>query len=125
MIWFPGPASFTGEDCAEFHIHGGRAVQQGVLRVLSSVSGLRLAEPGEFTRRAVLNGKMDLVEAEGLGELLSAQTSAQRRQAISQMLGEASTVFDSWREQLLLIRAAIEDTKVVMKPASSAWCLRK
>ena len=108
VIWFPGPASFTGEDCAELHIHGGRAVQEGVLRALSRVPGLRLAEPGEFTRRAVVNGKMDLVEAEGLGDLLSAQTSAQRRQAMSQMLGDASTVFDSWREQLLLIRAAIE-----------------
>ena len=108
VIWFPGPKSFTGEDCAELHIHGGRAVQVGVLQALSRVPGLRLAEPGEFTRRAVLNDKMDLVEAEGLGDLLWAQTLAQRRQAMSQMLGEASTVFDSWREQLVLIRAAIE-----------------
>ena len=108
VIRFEAPASFTGEDGAEFHIHGGRAVQSGVLLALSRVDGLRLAEPGEFTRRAIRNGKMDLVEAEGLGDLLWAQTSGQRRQAMSQLLGDASSVFESWREQLLLIRAEIE-----------------
>lgn len=108
VVRFDAPASFTGEDGAEFHIHGGRAVQSGVLLALSRLDGLRLAEPGEFTRRAIRNGKMDLVEAEGLGDLLWAQTSGQRRQAMSQLLGEASSVFESWREHLLLIRAEIE-----------------
>ncbi len=107
-VWFPGPKSFTGEDCAEFHIHGGRAVQAGVLKALSQLPGLRLAEAGEFTRRAVINGKMDLVEAEGLGDVLAARTASQRRQAMAQMSGKSSSVFDSWREQLLLIRAEIE-----------------
>ena len=108
VVRFEAPASFTGENCAEFHIHGGRAVQSGVLLALSRVPGLRLAEPGEFTRRAIFNGKMDLVEAEGLGDLLWARTSRQRGQAMSQLLGDASSVFESWREQLLLIRAEIE-----------------
>ncbi len=108
VVKFDAPASFTGEDSAEFHIHGGRAVQAGVLLALSRVDGLRLAEAGEFTRRAILNDKMDLVEAEGLGDLLWAQTSGQRRQAMSQLLGDASSVFGSWREGLLLIRAEIE-----------------
>ncbi|MCC7481931.1 MAG: tRNA uridine-5-carboxymethylaminomethyl(34) synthesis GTPase MnmE, partial [Hyphomicrobiales bacterium] len=94
-VWFPGPKSFTGEDCAEFHIHGGRAVQAGVLKALSQLPGLRLAEAGEFTRRAMINGKMDLVEAEGLGEVLAARTASQRRQAMAQMSGKSSSVFDS------------------------------
>lgn len=107
-VWLPGPRSFTGEDCAELHVHASRAVLAGVFKALSSLPDVRPAEAGEFTRRAVLNGKMDLVEAEGLGDLLAAQTEAQRRQAMSQMLGEASSVFDSWRERLLHIRADIE-----------------
>lgn len=108
VIWFPGPKSFTGEDSAELHIHGGRAVQAGVLGALSRLSGLRMAEPGEFTRRAVINGKMDLVEAEGLGDVLLARSAYQRRQAMAQMRGDSSSIFDSWRERLLLIRAEIE-----------------
>ena len=108
VVRFDAPASFTGEDGAEFHIHGGRAVQAGVLLALSRVPGLRLAKPGEFTRRAILNDKMDIVEAEGLGDLLWAQTSGQRLQAMSQLLGDSSSVFESWRERLLLIRAEIE-----------------
>lgn len=108
VVWLPGPKSFTGEDCAELHVHASRAVLGGIFKALSSFPEVRPAEAGEFTRRAVMNGKMDLVEAEGLGDLLAAQTEAQRRQAMSQMLGEASSVFDSWREQLLQIRADIE-----------------
>ena len=108
VAWFPGPASFTGEDCAELHLHGSSATLAAVMQILSAAPGVRPAEPGEFTRRAFLNGKMDLVEVEGLGDLLDARTESQRRQAIRQMSGEASSVFDSWREQLMLIRADIE-----------------
>lgn len=108
VAWFPGPASFTGEDCAELHLHGSPATLAAVMHILSASPGVRPAEPGEFTRRAFLNGKMDLVEVEGLGDLLDARTESQRRQAIRQMSGEASSVFDSWREQLMLIRADIE-----------------
>lgn len=108
VVWTPGPGSFSGQDSAELHVHGSRAVIAELLQVLGGLKGLRLAEPGEFTLRAWRNGKLDLVEAEGLGDLLEAQTAAQRRQAIHQMCGSASSVFDSWREQLVLIRADIE-----------------
>lgn len=108
VLWFPGPSSFTGEDCAELHLHGSPSVIQAVMAVCSAWSDVRPAEPGEFTRRAFLNGKMDLVEAEGLADLLEARTAGQRRQAFRQMSGAASSVFESWREQLLLIRADIE-----------------
>jgi tRNA modification GTPase len=108
IAWMPGPASFTGEDCAELHLHGSPAILSAVLHLLATFPGVRPAEQGEFTRRAFLNGKMDLVEVEGLGDLLEARTASQRRQAMRQMSGQASTVFDSWREQLLLIRADIE-----------------
>jgi tRNA modification GTPase len=108
VIYFPGKRSFTGEDCAELHIHGSRAVHLAVFKVLSSYTGVRLAEPGEFTKRAVLNGKLDLVQAEGLGDLLAARTEAQRHLAITHMLGQASSQFDSWRERLLSIRADLE-----------------
>lgn len=107
-VWVPGPRSFTGEDCAEFHVHGSRAVLAAVFKALAAYPGVRPAEAGEFTRRAVMNGKMDLVEAEGLGDLLAASTERQRRQAMSHMLGEASSVFESWRKRLLDIRADIE-----------------
>jgi tRNA modification GTPase len=108
VVWFPGPGSFTGEDCAEIHLHGSPAVVSAVMALLSSLPGVRPAEPGEFTRRGFLNGKMDLVEAEGLGDLLQARTSGQRRQAFRQMSGQASSRFESWREQLMQIRAHIE-----------------
>lgn len=107
-VWLPAPRSFTGEDCAEFHLHGSPAVISAVLAALGRERSVRPAEPGEFTRRAFLNGKMDLVEVEGLADLLAARTSNQRRQAFRQMSGGASTVFESWRRQLLLIRADIE-----------------
>lgn len=108
VVWLPGPQSYTGEDSAEFHLHASAAVQRAMLGVLAQFSEVRPAEPGEFTQRAVLNGKLDLVEAEGLADLIDAQTVRQRQQALSQLLGHASTVFDSWRERLLLIRADIE-----------------
>lgn len=108
IVWLPAPRSFTGEDCAELHLHGSPAVVSAVMATLSSEPGVRPAEKGEFTRRAFLNGKMDLVEVEGLSDLLEARTASQRRQAFRQMSGIASSVFDSWRQQLLLIRADIE-----------------
>jgi tRNA modification GTPase len=107
-VWLPSPRSATGEDCAEFHLHGSPAVVAAILSALSSLAGVRPAEPGEFTRRAFMNGKMDLVEVEGLADLLEARTASQRRQAYRQMSGLVSSVFDRWRQQLLLIRADIE-----------------
>jgi tRNA modification GTPase len=107
-VWLPAPQSFTGEDCAELHLHGSPAVVSAVLSALSRQAGVRPAEPGEFTRRAFLSGKMDLIEVEGLSDLLEARTANQRRQAFRQMSGLASSIFEAWREQLLLIRADIE-----------------
>lgn len=100
-VWFAGPSSFTGEDVAEFHVHGGRAVVAGVLAALGRVGGLRPAEPGEFTRRAFENGKMDLTAAEGLADLVAAETAAQRRQALRQMQGALGAVYEGWRRELL------------------------
>lgn len=108
VVWLPGPGSFTGEDCAELHLHGSPSVISAVLDVLSRQPAVRPAEPGEFSRRAFSNGKMDLIEVEGLGDLLEARTASQRRQAFQQMSGKASSVFDRWRQELLLIRADIE-----------------
>ncbi|MEE8352457.1 MAG: tRNA uridine-5-carboxymethylaminomethyl(34) synthesis GTPase MnmE [Rhodospirillales bacterium] len=101
VLWFPGPASFTGEDVCELHVHGGHAVVQGVLEGLGGVSGLRLAEAGEFTRRAFENGKMDLTAAEGLADLVAAETAAQRKQALRQLDGELGRIYETWRERLL------------------------
>ncbi len=100
-VWFPGPHSFTGEDVVELHVHGGLAVISGVLEALGSVDGLRLAEPGEFSRRAFENGKMDLTGAEGLADLVEAETAAQRRQALRQLRGELGALHESWRSRLL------------------------
>jgi tRNA modification GTPase len=108
VVWLPGPGSFTGEDCTELHLHGSPAILSAVMELLAKWPGARPAEPGEFTQRAFLNGKMDLVEIEGLADLLEARTAAQRRQAFRQMSGQASSVFESWRQQLLEIRASIE-----------------
>ena len=99
-ILFPAPASFTGEDVVELHIHGGRAVIAGVLEALGRLQGLRLAEPGEFTRRAFESGKMDLTAAEGLADLVAAETEAQRRQALRQSRGELGNLYESWRQRL-------------------------
>src|ERR1700730_12786652 len=84
-LWFPGPTSATGEDVAEFHVHGGRAVLAALFAALSDFDNLRAAEPGEFTRRAFENGKLDLTEAEGLDDLIHADTDRQRRQALRQL----------------------------------------
>lgn len=112
VLYFPGPASFTGEDVAELQIHGGRAVVAAVLSAVLSVEGVRLARAGEFTYQAFQNGRMDLVEAEGLADLIAAETEAQRRQALCQMEGEASAIYAGWREGLLdaaaLLEAAID-----------------
>lgn len=108
VLWFPGPASFTGEDVAEFQVHGGRAVVAAILRVLGDIDGLSAAEPGGFTRRAFEAGRLDLTEVEGLGDLLMAETEAQRRQAVRQMDGALSTLYDGWSEVLTRSRAMIE-----------------
>jgi tRNA modification GTPase len=108
VLWFPGPASFTGEDVAELHVHGSRAVITEILEILSQMPDLRLAEPGEFSRRAYDNGKMDLTEAEGLADLIDAETKAQARQALRQKQGILKNLYDSWRKQLISMLANIE-----------------
>jgi tRNA modification GTPase len=107
VLWLPGPANFTGEDMAELHVHGGRAVVAGVLEALAA-AGLRLAEPGEFTRRAFGNGKIDLTEAEGLADLLHAETAYQRRQALAQHCGALRGHYELWRTTLLRAMAYVE-----------------
>jgi len=107
VLFFPGPASFTGEDCAEFQIHGGSAIIEAVLDRLLELGG-RPAEAGEFTRRAFENGKLDLTEAEGLADLIEAETSGQREQALSQMTGSLKALYEGWRTQLISIMATIE-----------------
>jgi tRNA modification GTPase len=107
-LWFPGPRSETGEDTVELHLHGGRAVLAKVFSVLGTLPGFRPAEAGEFTKRAVLNGKMDLANAEGLGDLVSAETEAQRRQAMHQYQGALSKKVEAWRERLIEAMALIE-----------------
>ncbi len=108
VLWFPGPASFTGEDVAEFHVHGGLAVVAAVAGALAAVPGLRLAEPGEFTRRAFENGKLDLTAAEGLADLVSAETEAQRKQALDQSGGALAALYDGWRARLMALLAHLE-----------------
>ena len=107
-VWFPGPDSFTGEDVVEFHVHGGRAVVGGVLAALGRVGGLRLAEPGEFTRRAFENGRMDLTAAEGVADLVAAETAAQRRQALNQMGGALGRIYEDWRGRIIAALAHFE-----------------
>ena len=108
VLWMPGPESFTGEDTAEFHLHGSRAVVSAVLEACREVSGVRPAAAGEFTRRALLSGKIDLTEAEGLADLLAAETEAQRRQAVAQASGSLRALYEGWRRRLVRIRALIE-----------------
>ena len=108
ILWFPAPRSFTGEDAGELHLHGGRAVVAGVLRALARMEGLRPAEPGEFTRRAFRNGKMDLLAVEGLADLIDAQTEAQRRQALRQLDGVLGRWVEGLREGLLAALALAE-----------------
>ncbi len=107
-LWFQGPRSETGEDMVELHLHGGRAILARVFAVLGTLPGFRPAEAGEFTKRAVLNGKMDLSHAEGLGDLVSAETEAQRRQAMRQYEGALSKKVEAWRERLIEAMALIE-----------------
>lgn len=108
VLWFPGPDTATGEDLAELHLHGGRAVVRAVEAALSDMAGLRLAEPGEFTRRAFLNGRMDLAEAEGLSDLLFAETEAQRIAAIRTASGHLSRQVEAWRGEVLRLSALVE-----------------
>lgn len=108
MLWFPGPATATGEDLAELHLHGGRAVVAAVEGALASLPGLRRAEPGEFTRRAFANGRIDLAEAEGLADLLEAETEVQRRAALALAGGALSRRVEGWRDRLLMLSAQLE-----------------
>ncbi|MFC3096581.1 tRNA uridine-5-carboxymethylaminomethyl(34) synthesis GTPase MnmE [Alteraurantiacibacter palmitatis] len=108
VLFFPGPASVTGEDLAELHLHGGRAVIAAVEAALSAMPGLRRAEAGEFTRRAFANGRIDLAEAEGLADLLSAETELQRRAAIGNAAGALSAHVEAWRNELLRLSAQVE-----------------
>jgi tRNA modification GTPase len=108
VLRFPGPHSATGEDVAELHLHGGRAVVAAVLEALAGVEGLRPAEPGEFTRRAFENGRIDLAEAEGLADLLAAETQSQRRAALAMAGGALSRQVEAWRQRLLAMAAAVE-----------------
>jgi tRNA modification GTPase len=108
VLWFPGPASATGEDIAEFHVHGGRAVLASLFACLSAMKNLRAAEPGEFTRRAFENGKLDLTEAEGLDDLIHADTDRQRRQALRQFKGLLGDRARDWRAEIVEASALIE-----------------
>jgi tRNA modification GTPase len=108
VLRFPGPHSATGEDVAELHLHGGRAVVAAVLEALAGLAGLRAAEPGEFTRRAFENGRIDLAEAEGLADLLAAETQSQRRAALAMAGGSLSRQVEAWRQRLLALAAALE-----------------
>ncbi len=108
VIFFPAPKSFTGEDYAEFHVHGGRAVVASMIKALSHTAGTRPAEPGEFTRRALLNGKMNLAEVEGLGDLIDAETEWQRRAALRQAEGVLGRAAQKWRSALIEAGALLE-----------------
>ncbi|RHZ83004.1 hypothetical protein Glove_101g25 [Diversispora epigaea] len=108
VLWFPGPNSYTGEDIAEFHIHGGTSVVRGVLDALGSIEGFRHAECGEFTHRAFDNDKLDLTEVEGIADLLNAETEAQRRLALRQAQGGLKHLYDTWRQQLIENMAFVE-----------------
>jgi tRNA modification GTPase len=108
VLWFPEAASATGEDVAEFHLHGGRAIIDAVLQALSAVPGLRAAEAGEFARRAVENGKLDLTRAEALADLIDAETPAQQRQALRQYQGALAELYEDWRARLISVLAWAE-----------------
>ena len=108
VLWFPGPRSETGEDTVEFHLHGGRAVVAAVVTVLGRLPGFRPAEPGEFTRRAFENGKLDLTGVEGLADLIGAETEAQRRQAFRQLRGFLGERAEEWRTRLIAAHALVE-----------------
>lgn len=107
LLWFPEPGSYTGEDVAELHLHGGRATVAAMAETLGCL-GLRPAEPGEFTRRAFRNGKMDLTQAEAIADLVDAETAGQRRQALRQMEGGLGELFEGWRQRLIAAMARLE-----------------
>lgn len=107
LVWFPGPASFTGQDTAEFHVHGGRAIRECLFSALSAL-GARPAEPGEFSRRAVENGKLDLTQAEAIADLVGAETSAQLRQALRQYDGALAELYEGWRRHLISALGRVE-----------------
>ena len=108
IIWFPAPNSYTGEDLAEFHVHGSRAVIKAMHLGISKVKNCRLAEPGEFTKRAFQNGKINLLKAESIADLISAETEIQRKQALKIMSGKSADKFNLWRAKLLKILSHIE-----------------
>ena len=108
VIWFPGPNSYTGEDVVEFHVHGGPSITEEVLKSISTISSCRIAEPGEFTRRAFQSGKMDLTSAEAVADLIDAKTIEQRRQALKQFDGQLAGLYDEWRKQLIDLLAYAE-----------------
>jgi len=108
VLWLPGPGTVTGEDMAELHVHGSRAVVAGVLEALGSLDGLRLAEPGEFTRQAFANGRMDLTQVEGLADLIDAETAGQRRLALAQTEGALAARCADWKERLVKALALVE-----------------
>ena len=108
LLWFPGPNSYTGEDLAEFHIHGSRAVINALQSAIEKIRDCRLAEPGEFTKMAFQNRKINLLKAESIADLVSAETEIQRKQALKVMTGKSSNKFNSWRKKLLKILSYIE-----------------
>jgi tRNA modification GTPase len=135
VLWFEGPESLTGEDVAEFQVHGGRAIADALARELSALPGFRPAEPGEFTRRAVEHGKFDLTQAEAIADLVAAETEAQRRQALRQYDGALGALYEGWRAELLKAlawaEAAIDFSDeelpehVLAKARQSAGAVRK
>ena len=108
ILWFPGPESYTGEDMAEFHVHGSISVITAVQNSISKIENCRLAEPGEFTKLAFQNGKINLLKAESISDLISSETEIQRQQAINIMSGKNSDKYNSWRERLLKILSNVE-----------------
>ena len=108
ILWFPGPQSYTGEDMAEFHVHGSKAVIDAIQSSISQIKDCRLAEPGEFTKLAFQNGKINLLKAESVADLISSETEIQRKQAIKIMNGKSSNIFNNLREKLLKILSHIE-----------------
>jgi tRNA modification GTPase len=128
VLRFAGPQSFTGEDVAELHVHGGRAVVAAVLRELGALEGFRQAEAGEFTRRAFLNGKLDLTGAEALADLISSETETQRRFALANAGGRQAELYGAWRQRILHARAMVEaeldfadEADVGESPSAAAW----
>ena len=108
IIWFPGPNSYTGEDMVEFHVHGSLAVVQAIQNSISEIEGCRIADPGEFTKIAFQNNKINLLKAESIADLISSETEIQRRQAVKIMTGKSAERFNSWRDGLVKVLANVE-----------------